>query len=35
MVAENEITLKFARLTEQAFPPEKGSDKAAGYDLKR
>ncbi|XP_065220509.1 deoxyuridine 5'-triphosphate nucleotidohydrolase-like isoform X2 [Planococcus citri] len=34
MGSENEITLKFARLTEHALPPVKGSDKAAGYDLR-
>lgn len=27
--------LKFTRLTEHAFPPLKGSEKAAGFDLKR
>ncbi|CAH0383974.1 unnamed protein product [Bemisia tabaci] len=31
---ENQETLKFAKLTEKAFAPVKGSDKAAGYDLK-
>ncbi|KAK7584131.1 hypothetical protein V9T40_005094 [Parthenolecanium corni] len=34
MVSENEISLKFARLSKNALPPVKGSDKAAGYDLK-
>uniref|UniRef100_A0A2H1WEN2 SFRICE_002313 n=1 Tax=Spodoptera frugiperda TaxID=7108 RepID=A0A2H1WEN2_SPOFR len=29
-----DLELKFARLTENAFPPTKGSEKAAGYDLK-
>lgn len=26
--------LRFAKITENAFAPSKGSDKAAGYDLK-
>ncbi|XP_022815266.1 deoxyuridine 5'-triphosphate nucleotidohydrolase [Spodoptera litura] len=29
-----ELELKFTRLTENAFAPTKGSEKAAGYDLK-
>jgi hypothetical protein len=27
--------LRFVRLSDKAFPPEKGSEKAAGYDLRR
>lgn len=27
--------LKFTKLSEHAFPPVKGSEKAAGFDLKR
>ncbi|XP_045504115.1 deoxyuridine 5'-triphosphate nucleotidohydrolase [Colias croceus] len=34
MSSNPEVTLKFTRLTENAFPPVKGSEKAAGYDLK-
>lgn len=35
MPSEVQTTLKFTRLSEHAFPPVKGSDKAAGFDLKR
>lgn len=28
------VTLKFTRLSENAFPPVKGSERAAGFDLK-
>ncbi|XP_058059837.1 deoxyuridine 5'-triphosphate nucleotidohydrolase [Anopheles bellator] len=31
---EAKCVLKFAKLSEHAFPPTKGSAKAAGYDLK-
>ncbi|XP_053615702.1 deoxyuridine 5'-triphosphate nucleotidohydrolase [Plodia interpunctella] len=31
---ESRPTLKFARITEHAFTPRKGSDKAAGLDMK-
>ncbi|CAF4842268.1 deoxyuridine 5'-triphosphate nucleotidohydrolase [Pieris napi] len=34
MQAQGEVILKFSRLSEHAFPPVKGSEKAAGYDLK-
>ncbi|KAI8437654.1 hypothetical protein MSG28_011905 [Choristoneura fumiferana] len=34
MPSEVQTTLKFTRLSEHAFPPVKGSDKAAGFDLK-
>lgn len=27
--------LRFAKLTQEAFAPTRGSDKAAGYDLRR
>lgn len=35
MPSELHPVLKFTRLTENAHPPVKGSEKAAGYDLKR
>lgn len=35
MPAEAQPTLRFAKLTEHAFAPSKGSVKAAGFDLKR
>lgn len=35
MVGQSECTLKFAKLTENAFAPTKGSVLAAGFDLKR
>lgn len=35
MPTENESVLKFKRLSEHALSPKKGSEKAAGYDLKR
>lgn len=35
MGPEKQIALKFARLSQNALPPVRGSDKAAGYDLKR
>ncbi|CAH2054573.1 unnamed protein product, partial [Iphiclides podalirius] len=34
MTCEVQVNLKFTRLTEHAFPPVKGSEKAAGFDLK-
>ncbi|CAH4034714.1 deoxyuridine 5'-triphosphate nucleotidohydrolase [Pieris brassicae] len=34
MQSPSEVILKFSRLSEHAFPPVKGSEKAAGYDLK-
>ncbi|KPJ10806.1 Deoxyuridine 5'-triphosphate nucleotidohydrolase [Papilio machaon] len=34
MPGANEVTLKVTRLTEHAFLPVKGSEKAAGFDLK-
>ncbi|XP_026317246.1 deoxyuridine 5'-triphosphate nucleotidohydrolase [Hyposmocoma kahamanoa] len=34
MPSEIRPTLKFTRLSEHAFPPVKGSEKAAGFDLK-
>ncbi|CAG9112696.1 unnamed protein product [Plutella xylostella] len=34
MPAEIQPTLKFTRMSEHAFPPLKGSEKAAGFDLK-
>ncbi|CAH2230368.1 deoxyuridine 5'-triphosphate nucleotidohydrolase [Pararge aegeria] len=34
MPSEVETVLKFTRLSENAYPPVKGSEKAAGYDLK-
>ncbi|VVC95145.1 unnamed protein product, partial [Leptidea sinapis] len=30
----SKVELKFTRLTENAYPPVRGSDKAAGFDLK-
>lgn len=35
MVLEKSCVLRFAKLTENAFPPTKGSALAAGFDLKR
>lgn len=35
MPSETQPILRFAKLTEHAFPPTKGSEKAAGFDLKR
>lgn len=35
MPAEAQPILRFAKLTEHAFAPSKGSEKAAGFDLKR
>lgn len=35
MPAEAQPILRFAKLTEHAFAPSKGSVKAAGFDLKR
>lgn len=32
---EDENVLAFAKLTEKAHPPTKGSERAAGFDLKR
>ncbi|CAK1593829.1 unnamed protein product [Parnassius mnemosyne] len=34
MPGADQITLKFTRLSEHAFPPVKGSEKAAGFDLR-
>ncbi|GBP15221.1 Deoxyuridine 5'-triphosphate nucleotidohydrolase [Eumeta japonica] len=34
MPAETHTVLKFTRLSEHAFPPVKGSEKAAGFDIK-
>ncbi|OWR41673.1 deoxyuridine 5'-triphosphate nucleotidohydrolase isoform X2 [Danaus plexippus] len=34
MPTEMKCVLKFTRISEHAFPPVKGSDKAAGFDLK-
>lgn len=35
MPAEIKPIMRFAKLTEHAFEPVKGSEKAAGFDLKR
>ena len=35
MPSEAAPVLKFAKLTDQASIPTRGSEKAAGYDLKR
>lgn len=35
MVADGQTLLRFAKLTEKAFAPTRGSDLAAGCDLKR
>jgi hypothetical protein len=35
MPAEVPPVLRFAKLSEHAFAPSKGSEKAAGFDLKR
>lgn len=35
MPAEMGTVLRFVKLTTNAFPPSKGSEKAAGFDLKR
>lgn len=35
MPVDNKPVLRFAKLTEHAFAPLKGSEKAAGFDLKR
>lgn len=35
MPVEMKPVLKFAKLSEHALPPSKGSVKSAGYDLKR
>lgn len=35
MVHDKSVVLRFAKLTENAFAPSKGSALAAGYDLKR
>lgn len=34
-VEEVRPVLKFTRVSEHAFPPVKGSEKAAGFDLRR
>ncbi|CAF4139893.1 unnamed protein product, partial [Adineta steineri] len=33
-MSSTKALLRFAKLTENAFPPMKGSDYAAGYDLR-
>lgn len=35
MPADSKPLLRFAKLSDQAFAPSKGSEKAAGFDLKR
>lgn len=35
MTSESGTVLKFSRITTNAFSPMKGSEKAAGYDLRR
>jgi len=35
MPEDNNCILRFAKLSEHAFAPTRGSSKAAGYDLKR
>jgi dUTP pyrophosphatase len=35
MPVDTKPVLRFAKLTEHAFEPVKGSEKAAGFDLKR
>lgn len=35
MPVETKPIMRFAKLTEHAFEPLKGSEKAAGFDLKR
>lgn len=35
MPVEVQPTLRFAKLSDHAFAPMKGSEKAAGFDLKR
>lgn len=35
MPVDSAPVLRFAKLSEHAFAPSKGSEKAAGYDLKR
>lgn len=35
MSGDNEMVLRFAKLSEKAFAPTKGSEYAAGYDLRR
>ncbi|CRK99587.1 CLUMA_CG012899, isoform A [Clunio marinus] len=34
MPVDSQPTLRFAKLTDKAFAPTKGSEKAAGFDLK-
>ena len=34
-MSEKTSQLRFAKLTENAFPPMKGSEYAAGWDLRR
>lgn len=34
-MSQESVNLKFTRLSDNAFPPVKGSEKAAGFDLKR
>ena len=33
--AEDQVTLKFAKLTEHAYTPTRGTERSAGYDLYR
>ena len=35
MPGDAQPVLRFAKLTDQAFAPTKGSEKAAGFDLRR
>jgi len=35
MPGDNELVLRFAKLSDKAFAPVKGSEYAAGYDLRR
>lgn len=35
MLKESQSILRFAKLTGNAYAPTRGSDKAAGYDLRR
>jgi hypothetical protein len=35
MPVETKPVLRFAKLSEHGFPPVKGSEKAAGFDLRR
>lgn len=35
MPSDTSVVLRFTKLSENAFAPTRGSEKAAGYDLKR